>query len=187
MKQLLKKLRLKERIDPRDLELEERTVYIGRVSKTVKGGKRMRFTAYVVVGDRHGVVGFGHGKAHEVPDAVRKATENARKHLMRVPIVGTTIPHDVFGKFGASRVIIKPASPGTGVIACNAVRAVLELAGVKDVLTKVIGSTTPHNVVKATLVALSQLKSPEEYARLRGKTVEEILKGRRRWEGGETA
>ena len=174
------KLIKKERIDPRDLNLDEKTVYIGRVSKVVKGGKRFKFSAYVVVGDGAGHVGFGHGKAHEVPDAVRKASEDARKSLFTVPLDGTTIPHAVFGKFSASKVIIKPASEGSGIIACDAVRSVLELAGVKDVLTKSLGSNTAHNLVKATIKALQQLRSPEEYARMREKPLDEILNYRRR-------
>jgi len=176
MKALIKR----ERIDPRNLNLDEKTVYVGRVSKVVKGGKRFRFSVYVVVGDRAGHIGFGHGKAHEVPDAVRKAGEGARKSLFTVPIDKFTIPHAVYGKFGASKVVLKPASEGSGIIACDAVRSVLELAGVKDVLTKSLGSNTAHNLVKATMKALQSLKSPEEYAKMRDKTLDEILNYRRR-------
>lgn len=170
----------KEKIDPRNLDLEEKTIYIGRVSKVVKGGKRFKFSAFVVVGDKAGHIGFGHGKAHEVPDAVKKAGEDARKSLFTVPIDKFTIPYSVLGKFSASKVILKPAREGSGIIACDAVRSVLELAGVKDVLTKSLGSNTTHNLAKATIKALQQLKSPEEYARIRDKTLDEILNYRRR-------
>ncbi len=170
----------REKIDPRNLDLEEKTVYIGRVSKVVKGGKRFNFSAYVVVGDRAGHIGFGHGKAHEVPDAVRKAGEGARKSLFAIPLDKFTIPHSVYGKFSASKVLLRPAREGSGIIACNAVRSVLELAGIKDILTKSLGSNTAHNLVKATIKALLLLKSPKEYANTRDKTVDEILNYRRR-------
>lgn len=158
------------------LELEERVVNINRVAKVVKGGRNFRFAALVVVGDKNGHVGVGIGKAQEVPEAIRKAIQDAKKHIFTVPIVNTTIPHQVTGIFGAGRVLLKPAGEGTGVIAGGPVRAVCELAGIKDVRSKSLGTSNPQNIVNATVEGLKSLKTAEQVAKLRGKSVEEILK-----------
>lgn len=158
----------------RDKEFEERVVTINRVTKVVKGGRRFRFAALVVIGDKKGRVGYGTGKANEVPDAIKKAIENAKKNLFTVPIVGTSIPHEMTGSFGAGEVFLRPASEGTGVIAGGAIRDVLELAGITDVLSKCIGSRTPINMVRATVDALENMKTLEQVAELRGKKPQEI-------------
>ena len=164
----------KQRISAQGLDLKDQVISINRVTKVVKGGKNMSFAALVVVGDEGGHVGFGTGKAREVPLAIKKAVEAAKKSLIRVPLIQNTVPHQLIGKFGAGRVLVKPASQGTGVIASGAVRAVMQAVGVHDVRTKVLGSTNPHNVVRATFDALLRMKDPMELARLRGKQLEEI-------------
>ena len=163
------------RFEKEPSEYTEKVVALNRVSKTVKGGRIFKFAALVVVGDEKGKVGFGLGKAAEVPEAIRKGIDDAKKHMTTIALSGTTIPHEVIGEFGAGRVLLKPAAPGTGVIAGGPVRAVLEAAGIKDIYTKCLRSNNPQNVVSATMVGLKSLRTPEEVARIRGKSVEEIV------------
>ena len=161
-------------IDPAQLDLEDRVVAINRIIKVVKGGRRLRFAALVIVGDHNGHVGFGTGKAQEVPEAIRKAVDAARKNLIKVPMVGTTLPHEVVGQYSGSRILLKPAEAGSGVAAGGAVRAVMELAGVADVTSKSLGSNTPINVVRATMDGLSRMKDAEEVAAMRGVSVQHL-------------
>jgi small subunit ribosomal protein S5 len=164
-----------ESVSPKGLDLQERVIEINRVAKVVKGGRRFSFTALVAVGDEDSVVGIGYGKAREVPLAIQKAVEDARKNLIRIPKYGQTITHRVIGRFGAGHVVLRPASPGTGVIAGGGVRAVLELGGIRDVLTKSIGTQNPINLVKATMSGLESLRRPEDVAKLRGISIREVL------------
>ena len=166
------------KIDPTELALNDKLVYVNRVSKVMKGGKRLSFSALVVTGDGNGYVGIGAGKAKEVPAAISKAGANARKNLIKVPLVGSTIPHLIMVKFGATKVLLKPAAPGTGIIAGSSIRAVMEAAGIRDILTKSLGSSNKVNMAKATMLALSQLKEPkEELAKRRPVEVEEVVPG----------
>lgn len=168
-------MRTRERIDPSQLDIKDNVVSINRVTKVVKGGKNLSFSALVVVGDGHGVVGFGIGKAKEVPSAIKKGIEAAKKNLIRVPLQGNTIPHPVLGNFGAGSVLLKPAPDGTGIIAGGAVRAVVEAAGITNILTKSLGSANPHNVVRATVAGLHSLKDPLAIARMRGKQIDDLV------------
>jgi small subunit ribosomal protein S5 len=175
------------RVNSEGVDLNERVVQVNRVAKVVKGGRRFSFSALVVVGDENNTVGVGFGKANEVPLAIQKAVDDAKKNLFSVPKAGSTITHGVIGEFDAARVLLRPASPGTGVIAGGGVRAVLELAGIRDILAKSLGTTNPINMLKATVVALKSLKRPEEVARTRGKAVEDVLFVRKRDEAEEEA
>jgi len=163
------------RIDASQLDVKEKVISINRVTKVVKGGRNFRFSVLVVVGDENGHVGVGMAKAIEIPDAIRKAIQDAKKNMIEVPLKNTTVPHEIIGRYGAGRVLVKPAKEGTGIIAGGPVRAVLELAGIKDIRTKCLGTNNPRNVVNATIEALKSLKRPEDIARIRGKSVEEIL------------
>jgi small subunit ribosomal protein S5 len=167
--------RRKQQREEEDSGLIEKLIYVNRVAKVVKGGRRFSFSAIVVVGDGEGQVGIGHGKANEVPEAIRKATERARKEMITIPLVRNTIPHVVNGKFGAGNIMLRPASPGTGVIAGASVRAIMDCAGIHDVLTKSLGSSNPHNLCKAVMVALGELESPQQYALRTGQDVQRVL------------
>jgi small subunit ribosomal protein S5 len=175
------------KVDPREYELEEKVVHIGRISKVVKGGKKFRYSAWVVVGDQQGVVGYGHGKADEVPTAIQKAVKSARGRLIKVPIVGTSVPYLIVARYKSAKVMIKPAAPGTGIIANDKLRAIFELGGFRDVLTKCFGSKNPFNNIIAAYNGLLSMRTPEEFAELRGKSIEEILKARRKISDGKDA
>ncbi len=166
---------MNQRISAHELDLQEKVVYINRVAKVVKGGRRFSFSAIVVVGDGNGHVGVGLGKANEVVNAITKATEKAKKEIVRISLLNGTIPYEVYGKYGAGKVVLKPASPGTGVIAGGPVRAICEMVGIHNILTKILGSSNPHSVVKATMVALEKLKDPGIIARNRGVSVRELF------------
>ncbi len=174
---MLNKYKSAKRVNPGGLELQDRLVAVNRVTKVTKGGRTFSFSAIVVVGDGKGIVGFGVGKSKEVPDAIQKAIENAKKNLVKVPVLKGTVPHEQYGKYGGARVLIKPASEGTGVIAGGAIRAVLESAGVHNVLTKSLGSSNPHNVVKATMDALLKMRDPYTVSRQRGISIEKVFNG----------
>jgi len=174
---MLDKYKYIERVKPGGLELEDRLVAVNRVTKVTKGGRTFSFSAIVVVGDKNGIVGYGMGKSKEVPEAIQKAIDNAKKNLVRVPVINGTIPHEQVGKFGGAQIFLKPASPGTGVIAGGAVRAVLESAGVHNVLTKSNGSSNPNNVVKATLDAMLKMRDPKTIARQRGISLNKLFNG----------
>lgn len=166
---------MSDKINPHELDLKDKVVYVNRVAKVVKGGRRFSFSAIVVVGDGNGHVGIGLGKANEVVNAISKATEKAKKELVRINLIGGTIPYEIFGKYGAGKVVLKPASPGTGIIAGGPVRAICEMVGIRDILTKILGSSNPHSVVKATMVALQRLENPMLIARNRGITLKELF------------